>query len=176
MSSSAPPSSGGGGSGGDDEEGCGCENNECAECPCPTCFECRDPNIKTCHHALAGGKFCVCDVKNCDLGPNCSLPSKITGLTWKIRYSEEAHEGCDEGDKCEGKTCQYNQLCASCDRVLGIRVGIFCLKRNEKQITVCDVCYNDMKQAMREEGGWTVDGEEIAESDTGEEEDDDEDE
>ena len=38
----------------------GCENNECADCSCPVCFDCVDPKVKTCHHAKFG-KFCDCD-------------------------------------------------------------------------------------------------------------------
>ena len=98
-------------------------------------------------------------------------PSNIEGITWKIRYSEEVHVGCDEGEKCEGQTCQYNQLCAACDRVLGHNVGIFCLERKGQEITVCSGCYSDMKDAMREEGDWAVDGEDMGDSDEEKDED-----
>ncbi len=39
---------------------------------------------------------------------------------------------------------QYNEVCADCERRLGVNVGIFCLTHyiNNEEKTVCDSCYD----------------------------------
>ena len=85
--------------------------------------------------------------------------SDIDGLRWgKTTYSKEPHVGCDE-EGCEGQTCQYNALCHGCDCVLSKHVSIYCLERKGAEITLCSECFEDTKDAMKDEGGWSVDGE-----------------
>ena len=86
------------------------------------------------------------------------MASTIAGLKWRQAYGNESHD-CDEKD-CPGKKCQYNALCGGgCDKILAPSVGIFCLARSGKEITVCSDCMEDIKPAMVGEGKWTVDGE-----------------
>jgi hypothetical protein len=92
-------------------------------------------------------------------------PSAIKGLAWfeGPRFSAEAHSKNECDDGCRGQSCQYNTLCAGCDTLLHARQGIFCLERKGRQITTCDGCFYDSRDAMLQEGGWFVDGEELEE-------------
>ena len=96
-------------------------------------------------------------------------PSAIEGLIWARRFAAAPHEGCLE-EGCPGQQCQFNALCGSCSCVLGVRVTIYCLERGGSGLTVCGECYEEMAGAMREEGGWAVDGEELNEAEAEEEE------
>jgi hypothetical protein len=86
------------------------------------------------------------------------MASTIEGLKWSQTYGKEPHH-CEEKD-CPGNKCQYNALCGGgCDTILSPSVGIFCLARSGREITVCSDCMEDIKPGMVGEGKWTVDGE-----------------
>ena len=92
-----------------------------------------------------------------------SCDSTIEGINFACRFSPAAHK-CDPKDNedCKGQECQYNALCGGgCDCVLTPAVHIYCLERADQEVTVCSSCYDNLKEAMVEEGGWTADGEDI---------------
>jgi len=104
--------------------GCGCKNNECAECSCPTCFECLDPAQKRCHHALAGGKYCVCDPQAALAGGGggggksmkeqmCDDCKRVCEFICK-ECEKKMCDGCLTGDTCQN--CEKNVCClGDCD-------------------------------------------------------------
>jgi hypothetical protein len=129
--------------------------NEAAETwLCPACFESQKNTVD-------GLAFMMGNITLA--GGAAPAPSDIEGLIWSDRFGPADHM-CDPkyNADCAGQKCQYNALCAAggCDRVLSDNAHIFCLERAGKEITVCSSCYEDMKEAMLDEGGWTVDGEE----------------
>jgi hypothetical protein len=91
-------------------------------------------------------------------------PSDINGLTWDVRYSPMPHFVCIDED-CPGEECQYNILCGGCDQVLLFNRGIYCLQRQSREISVCSDCFEDLKDAMRDEGGWIVDDQKLEDMD-----------
>jgi hypothetical protein len=97
-----------------------------------------------------------------------SEPSSIEDLLWSAGYSPEPHK-CDPKyePECPGQECHYNALCGGgCDTVLSPSVHIYCLERSGKELTACSSCYENLHDAMIEEGGWSVDGEPLTQVNT----------